>query len=210
MRTALLVAMSLVAVSCRREAPPASPPPPALQPGEVALDGAYHAVQCGAVTAVWSGSAEGLKDLPQPAPKHFGVESLAFRFADGSSKGFAQAGQLFFSDWRFDVFSPDCAYVALLTDRYGPYHLVKTAELRGYLEGRLKPTHVQALGPTEALVHGDGLWTAPDAFEFTASCCGSAQAFRADVESGSLTQLLDVPSAPRGLRRTVKGWAPVP
>jgi hypothetical protein len=210
MRTALLLAVGLVTASCRKETPPASPPRPALWPGEVTLEGAYHAVQCGAVTAVWSGSAEGLKDLPQPAPKHFGVESLAFRFAEGTSKGFKPVGQLFFSDWRFDVFSPDCRFIALLVDRYGPYHLVKTESLRGYLEGRVKPVHVQALGPTEALVHGDGLWTAPDAFEFTASCCGGAQAFRADVESGSLTRLLDAPSAPRGLRRTVKGWEPVP
>ena len=104
-----------------------------------------HAVACGVVTVVWSGNPDALKDLPQPAPKSFAVESLAFKFADGTSKGFAPKGQVFFNDWRFEVFSPDCATVALLTDHFGPYHVVKTAELRGYLEGRVKPLQVQAL-----------------------------------------------------------------
>lgn len=168
-------------LACKKDPPPPAPPP--LAPKELALDGAYHAIACGPVTAVWSGSSEVLKDLPtQPAPKSFGVESLAFRFADGTSKGFTPSGQLFFSDWRFDIFTPDCSAVALQVDHYGPYHLVKLAELRGYLEGRLKPVAVQALNEKDSMVHSDGRWASNEIFEFTASCCGGAQVFHAALK----------------------------
>jgi hypothetical protein len=209
----LLVVLAVLA-GCKKDSPPpAAPgaaPAPALRPAEVILDGAYHAMQCGPVTAVWSGSDAALKDLPQPAPKAFGVESLAFHFADGSKKGFAPTGQLFFSDWRFDLFSPDCQYVALLADHFGPYHLVKVGELRGYLEGKVKPVHVQALGEKEALVHADAAWGPGPSLEFSASCCGGAQVFRSDVKSGSLERLLDAPAAPKGVRRMASGWEVVP
>lgn len=174
------------------------------------MDGAYHAVACGAVTAVFSGSGEALKDLALdgPAPKAYGVESLAFRFADGTSKGFAPTGQLFFSDWRLELFSPDCAWTALLADHYGPYHLVKTAELKGYLAGQVKPVVVQAKG-AEASVHSDGAWAGDGTFEFFASCCGGARVFKATT-AGEVTQVFDAPSAPRGLRRVRGGYEAVP
>lgn len=209
----LLVVVAILAGCKKDPAPPLATPvtsAPALRPAEVTLDGAYHAMQCGAVTAVWSGSDEALKDLPQPAPKAFGVESLAFHFADGTKKGFAPTGQVFFSDWRFDLFSPDCEYAALLVDHYGPYHVVKVADLRGYLEGKVKPVQVQALGEKESLVHGDAAWGPGPSLEFSASCCGGAQVFRADVKTGSLERLLVAPSAPKGVRRLVTGWQAVP
>lgn len=210
----VLLVVLVVLAGCKKEPPPAPAPspmaPPALRPLEVSLDGAYHAMQCGAVTAVWSGSDAELPNLPPPAPKAYGVESLAFHFADGTKKGFAPTGQLFFSDWRFDVFSPDCQLVALLTDHYGPYHLVKVADLRGYLEGRVRPVSVQALGEKEALVHGDAAWGPGPSLEFSASCCGGAQVFRADVKTGSLERLLDAPAAAKGVRRLASGWEVVP
>lgn len=208
-----LLLLSLVLLSaCKKEPTPVTPPvvkAPALSPAEVTLEGAFHAVACGAVTAVWSGSAEALKELPQPAPKSFGVESLAFKFADGTSKGFAPTGQVFFNDWRFDVFSPDCSTVALLTDHYGPYHVVKTDQLRGYLEGKVKPVSVQALHEKESLVHADLAWRDGETFEFVASCCGGAQVFAAGKD-GSLNRVLDVPSAPKGVRRVGTKWEAVP
>ena len=155
-----------------------------VTPQEVALAGAYHAVACSSVTAVWSGNADALKDLQQAAPKSFGVESLSFKFADGTSKGFAPTGQVFFNDWRFEIFSPDCSAVALQIDHYGPYHLVKTADLRGYLEGRVKPVAAQALNEKDAMVHSDGRWVSGKVFEFTASCCGGAQVFQAAIDQG--------------------------
>ena len=176
-------------LACKKDPPPK--PALALSPQEVSLEGEYHAIACGPVTAVWSGHAEALKDLPQPAPKTFGVESLRFKFADGTSKGFAPTGQMFFNDWRFEIFSPDCSALALQVDHYGPYHLVKTGELRGYLEGKSKPVVVQALNEKDAMVHSDGKWSSAGTFEFTASCCGSAQVFQAALsEGGSLKKVV--------------------
>jgi len=204
---ALALVVALVVPGCKKDAAPSGPP---LTPGEVTVDGAYHAVACGAVTAVFSGSAEALKDLALdgPPPKSYGVESLAFRFADGTTRGFAPTGQLFFSDWRFDVFSPDCAWTALLVDHYGPYHLVKTADLQRYLAGQVKPVVVQAKG-AEASVHSDGAWTGDGAFEFFASCCGGARVLRATT-SGEVTQVFEAASAPGGLRRVRGGYEVAP
>jgi hypothetical protein len=170
----------------------------------VTVPGALHAVACGAVTAIFSGSAPEQDYAAPPPPKSFGVESLSFRFADGSSLPFAPAGQLFFSDWRFDVFSPDCAWTALLVDRFGPYHLVRTADLRGYLEGRVKPVAVQAPGDT-ASVHSDGLWTSAGTFEFFASCCGGVQVIQAST-SGAVEKVFEAASAPAGVRRVKGGY----
>lgn len=209
MRRGLALALLLSFTACKKDAPPAAPPPapaPKLAPAEVMVDGAYHAVACGAVTAVFSGNAEALQALPAnpPPPKSYGVESLAFRFADGSSKGFAPTGQLFFNDWRFDVFSPDCQWVALLTDHYGPYHLVKTADLAGYLAGKVKHVVVQAAGET-ASVHSDGAWTGDGAFEFFASCCGGAKVLKATT-AGAVTTVFEAAAAPNGLRRVRGGY----
>ena len=196
--------------ACKKEAPAVVAAPP-LAPQEVTLAGAYHAVSCGPVTAVWSGNADALKDLPQPAPRAYGVESLSFKFADGTSKGFAPEGQVFFSDWRFDIFSPDCSAVALQVDHYGPYHLVKTAELRGYLEGRVKPVAAQALNEKDSMVHSDGRWSSTKVFEFTASCCGGAQVFHAALDQGgSLERVFDAPVAPKGLRRVGERYEVIP
>ena len=191
-------------LACKKDEPKPAP----LAPGEISVAGAYHAIACGPVTAVWSGKADALRDLPQPAPKSFGVESLSFRFADGSSKGFAPTGQVFFSDWRFDIFSPDCAQVALQIDHYGPYHLVKTADLRAYLEGRAKPKEALALNGKDAMVHSDGRWLSPDTFEFVASCCGGAQVFQ--TKGDELKKVFDAPVAPRGLKRVSAGYEVVP
>ncbi len=208
MRWLLVSVLCLVVQGCKKDPAPVEAKVAPLAPREVSIDGAYHAVACGAVTAVWSGNADALKDLPQPAPKSFGVESLAFRFADGTSKGFAPTGQVFFNDWRFDVFSPDCSRVALQVDHFGPYHVVKTDELRGYLEGRVKPVVVQALSEKDALVHSDLLWRRGDTFEFIASCCGGAQVFQAKPD-GSLERVFDAPVAPKGLKRAASGYVVV-
>ncbi|MFT3711773.1 MAG: hypothetical protein QM817_29395 [Archangium sp.] len=192
---------------CKKEPPP--PPAPPISPGEVNVEGALHAVGCGAVTAIWTGNAEMLKDLPQPAPKSFAVESLSFKFADGTTKAFTQSGQVLAEDWRFNVFSPDCSMVALLTDHYGPYHVVKTADLRGYLEGRVKPVEVQSKNAT-AQVHGELVWRDATAFEFAGFCCGGAEIFKANTKDGSLERIAFIASAPHGIRRVGTKWEAAP
>ncbi|MDX2012417.1 MAG: hypothetical protein SFW67_19630 [Myxococcaceae bacterium] len=211
MRLVLLAALALCA--CRKETPPtpsAAPAPSPVKgpsPTEVARPGAYHAVQCGDVTAVFQGSADDLKELAvdgKAVPKTYGVRSLSFVFADGREVPFTPRGELAFSDWSFDVFSPDCARVALLEDRYGPYAVRLTKDLAA------KPREFKAPGET-ASVHGSWRWTGPSSFEFVASCCGGARVYAADTEAGTpLREVFTAERAPSGVRPTATGWEVAP
>jgi hypothetical protein len=208
MRAFLL--LTLVVAGCKKEAAPSEVSPPAkvnpTSPGptEVALDGAYHAVRCGDVTAVWAGSADALKDLATEstaAPKSFGVTGLSFRFADGTQQPFTPTGSLTFSDWSFDIFSPDCSHVALLQDRFGPYTLVETSGLRGLVGGKT----VKADG-SEGAVHDGFRWTSGSAFEFVASSGGGARVLSGDATQATLKTVFEAAEAPRGVRRGASGW----
>jgi len=163
-----------------------------------------HAVACGEVVAEWHGAA------PEAGvPPEFGTEELRFRFADGRLLRFRPAGSLFFSDWSFDIFSPDCSTVALLQDHYGPYHLVPVSKLAEYLEGAHVSVAVNASGE-EASVLTSGRWLSPTMFEFFAMCCGGAQVFRADSRGGVPERVFFAPRAPHGLRREGEGFVVVP
>lgn len=67
--------------------------------------------------------------------KDFGLRSVKIRFTDGEELVFRS-----FQDevhvWPEVVFSPDCKRVALLRHRRGPYVIVATRALRGYLKAR--------------------------------------------------------------------------
>ena len=89
-----------------------------------------HELQMEGVLAQFWGVA-----VPTDVSKRFGVRALRFAFEDGSSIDFTPRGQLFFTDWRFDILSPDGQHLLLLQDRYGPYHVVRTDGLRAYLDG---------------------------------------------------------------------------
>ena len=197
----------LALAGCRKESPPA-PVPPANRPHEQALEGAYHAIACGPVTAVWSGNAEALQGLGAGAPKSFGVESLAFHFADGSQRGFAPKGQLFFSDWQFEIFAPDCSAVALKIDHYGPIDLIPVGDLLGYLQGRTPPTILEAPRGESAAVYGPLEWTRADQLEFSTEAGGGVEVFRASLRGGSPTveRIFALAEAPKGVRRTDAGW----
>src|ERR1700732_2364208 len=68
------------------------------------------------------------------APLEYGVEALWFTF-EGKQRFyvFKPKGELFFTDWSFDVFSPDGAHVLLPQSHYGPYHVVASDRLKDYL-----------------------------------------------------------------------------
>lgn len=206
MRALLLVGCLVFVVGCKKDAPP-PPPPPAEAPHEVTVEGVFHAVKCGGVTALWSG-ADG--NMPAGAPKSFGAESLAFRFSDGVTEGFKPTGQLFFSDWTFDIFSPDCEFAVLQGDHFGPLHVVATSQLRQYLRGELKPTVVEAPKGADAAVYSQVRWNSGAQFEFVASCCGGAQAFRVNAKDGAVTKLFEAKEAPKGVRRGATGWEATP
>lgn len=209
-RASFLAVVCLLA-ACKKE-PPAEPTPKPVElrpsaptPTEVSLDGAYHAVRCGDVTATWSGSADDLKELPTegaPVPKRFGVKGLTFVFTDGTAHPFTPSGELAFSDWSFDIFSPDCSRVALLQDRFGPYTVLATKDLKAFAN----PTPVRAEG-AEAAVHGQWRWTGPSTFEFVASAGGGARVLSGEVtKPAALTMVFEAPSAPAGVRPTAAGW----
>lgn len=169
----------------------------------VRVDGALRAEACGPVTAVFEGQREA------DAPAAYGVERLVFRFGDGVEVPYRPAEPLAFSDWGFDVFSPDCGWVALPAGHYGPYHLVPLAELKAYLRGEASPVVLRAR--TEpASVHSDGCWVGPDVWEFVASCCGGARVLRGRV-TGEVSTVFEAAEAPRGVRRSAGGvWEAVP
>jgi hypothetical protein len=89
----------------------------------------------------------------------------------------ASNGDLYLSDWRFDIFSPDGAHVLLLQNHHGPYHIVSTDRLKAYLNHKREPDYI--LGnkgaPNAALVHNDGHWVSADEVEYTVSCCDTSE-----------------------------------
>lgn len=206
MRALALVALAFVAPSCRKEAPAPPAPAPATAPTETQAQGAFHAVECRGVTAEWLGQAP-----DAPAPKAWGATALRFKF-DGATRPFEPAGALEATDWSFDVFSPDCARVALLQDHYGPWHVVSVTRLAEYLAGGSPDAVVQQKGEAEAMVHGQLQWRSPTQLEFTASCCGGVEAFVADVAPPAPPRrVFFAAQAPHGVRRTADGgWEVAP
>ncbi len=210
-RSSLVVVVLMSVVACKKSEAPVEPKPAAVEvkvaaakatPTEVALAGAYHAVKCGDVTAVWSGSADDLPTGDQRAPKSYGVTGLTFRFADGKEHAFTPSGSLNFDDWSFDIFSPDCSRVSLLQDRFGPFTIIATKDLATFANAL--PVIVEG---STASVHAQWTWTGPESFEFVASCCGGARVMGGKaVAPITLEKRYEASSAPSGIRRAANGW----
>lgn len=207
MRPALALAWlplaCLALAACKKEKPPPSAKPALPStPTAVASETGLHAVQCGAVTAEWLGAA------PQPpgAPKSSGATALRFRFPGGKVQPFEPAGALAPADWSFDVFSPDCARVALLQDHEGPFHVVKLDGLEAYLAGAGPEAIVQKKGEAEPMAHGELRWLSPTRLELTASCCGGVEVFQVDVATpDKLERTHFFAQAPKGAARAADG-----
>ena len=164
-----VLAISLLGTAIGGPVWSAEPEPPGVP--SKSLPPEIHAVTVGGVTAHFGGE--------KPAgdmPLRFGVSALWFTFGnDTTPHVFRPAGQLYFSDWRFDLFSRDGLHVLLLQDRFGPYHIVAAARLKDYLAGRVGPDHVatKAKAPDEpAGVHEGGHWVSAQEVRFTVTCCG--------------------------------------
>ena len=143
------------------------------------------------MTAHWSG------ERPEAGtPLEFGVKKLWFTFAgDKAVYEFKPVGELFFSDWKFDIFSPDGAYVLLLQDGFGPYHVIRTTRLKSYLQGKAKPyrsVRANDYPPHAghpAKVHSFVRWVSNHSFEFTGSCCGDELCYRYHIPTGRIRSL---------------------
>ena len=133
-----------------------------------------YAVTSRGVTAHFGGEKP-----PSGVSLEFGVSVLWFTFeGEDTPYVFMPEGELFFSDWRFDLFSPDGAHVLLLQDHYGPYHIVATHRLKDYLLGHAKPDYVvtQMTKPGDpALVHSEGHWVSEKEIRFSVACCGTQE-----------------------------------
>ncbi|MEE8516847.1 MAG: tetratricopeptide repeat protein [Alphaproteobacteria bacterium] len=146
--------------------PEVAKPPPELPPE-------IKTITSGPVTAHFGA------EKPDDGSANYWVKALWFTFAhDDGIYPFKPEGTLFFSDWRFDIFSPDGVHVALLQDRFGPYHVVPTARLKAYLRGRAQPAAIvgQKRKTGEiAAVHEDGHWLSTQEFQYTLTCCGTSK-----------------------------------
>ena len=125
------------------------------------------------VTAVFRGSASG------GFPLQAGTNTLSFIFPDSDTEfEFHPKETLYWSDWEFDLVSPDGRHVLLLQSHYGPYHIVSADHLRGYLVGDLEPDYVVGWNfpnsATEAIL-SDGSWWSTHRVVFNATCCGTTE-----------------------------------
>lgn len=141
--------------------------------------------RCASTTAIWRGHDEREPDSNYPIT--YGFHSLAFRFDAGPHAGttidFDPKGELYFSDWQLDVFSPDCRRVLLLQDRFGPYHVVALDQLPDYLLGRAEPEAVLTgcSGCSSAAVHENSRWIDADTLEYETAACGTSEVQRVDL-----------------------------
>jgi hypothetical protein len=144
-----------------------------LAAAETKLPPELHKVTSGTVTAHFGGEKQ-----EDGVPLEYGVTRLWFTFAgDDKTYVFRPKGELYFSDWEFDVFSPDGRYVLLLQDHYGPYYIVSTERLKDHLTGAEPDYLVSGMssGSTVAGVHDDAKWASPQSVEFSFTCCGTEQ-----------------------------------
>lgn len=207
----LCMALVLGLVCCTRA--PAAAPPPVAVAAKPALG--VHEERCGEVTARWTVDQKELDELRAESPKvvfneAVAVKRLDFVFADGTTRAF-DGSQLNFSDWQFSIFSPSCKRVALLVGHYGPIHVVEVKALAGYLAAKNVPVSLGApVNGSAAQVLSDLVWKGDDHLTYTASCCGGAEVFDADVISGRTERIFFAPSAPHGIRQTATGYEVVP
>ncbi len=144
-----------------------------------------HKVSIGKVTTHFGGVRDkSMRDMPL----EFSVAQLWFTFrGDRKRYVFRPRGELFFSDWRFDIFSPEGRRVLLLQDRFGPYHVVSVDKLRAYLERKIDPDQVLTgaapAASSPAGVHDDGRWTLSDTIEFKFTCCGETSIKQVKLDS---------------------------
>ncbi len=141
----------------------ATPPSPNSAEAAEQENEVLHEIQVGEARLRWVGMAP-----PEGTPRSYGVEALEL-VQGGRRLVFRPGGTLNFSDWSFDVLSPDGRWVVLLQDRHGPYHAVRVEHLAAYFAGEREPDRVIAYEGKGAFrpVFEKQHWTAPHTFHYT-------------------------------------------
>ena len=107
--------------------------------------------------------------VPDGVRESFGVTGMDVVFGEDKAVRYQPKGSLYFSDWRFDIVSPDETYVLLLQDRYGPYHVVRVDELANYLNGAAPLFEFGYTNPEgSAWVHEGARWADPQTVVYRA------------------------------------------
>lgn len=189
--------MLLMTVACSKK--------PAVAPPVKPIEGALLQKTCGDVTAAWIGKRD-----DGPGPDWFFTDHLEFHFRSGAKLVMKEQGELEPQHRSDQIFSPDCQWVLLPQDNYGPFHLVKVSELEHYLIGQPKSIAVtpnaQDAGPASVLT--EQIWVGPETFEFTASCCGGAAVYRVNAMAApKLEKVFEAAEAPHGISRRDAGYS---
>ena len=149
----------LAACSAPATTPSASGDAPALEEAQVLLQ------------ALALGDLE-LRFYGEPVPSGISPRYGVQRMAVGTSQGelpYSPQGELFHSDWSFDVVSPDGSKVLLLQDHYGPYHIVSVDNLQAYLISGEPDYEFGQLQPdSNAWVHEQAQWVSDAEISYVA------------------------------------------
>ncbi|SDB58443.1 hypothetical protein [Bauldia litoralis] len=105
------------------------------------------------------------------------ADFLAFRFpGEKREVRFHPTGSVQPWEWQLDLFSPDGSKVLLPQDHFGPYHVVRTENLKAYLRGGRTPDFIISQPRTGenavAAVHHDARWVSNDSIRYETTCCG--------------------------------------
>jgi hypothetical protein len=149
----------LLALACATTPAPEPAAEPAAEPAPASAEDPWvdlRTVSVGNQQILFRGEA-----VPEGLNQAFGIRELVFVLADGTTAPFKPTGTVQFSDWTFDIGSPDGRHVLLVQDHYGPYHVVAVANLVPYLAGTTGPDHVLHQAQSAevgAWVHQGGRW----------------------------------------------------
>lgn len=106
--------------------------------------------------------------VPSGISPRYGVERMAVGTPQGEV-AYSPQGELFHSDWNFEIVSPDGSMVLLLQDHYGPYHIVSLENFQAYLSNGDPDHEFGQLQPdSNAWVHEQAQWISDSEISYVA------------------------------------------
>ena len=130
-----------------------------------------------------------VKESELPSHKVLAVEKLYFIDMKNQLRvQFEPDGKLYFSDWYFNLWSPNGKWVILQQDHYGPYHIVKSKKLFKYLYEKGTPRETPN-NFKPAQVHNFTGWERNHIIRFTGSCCGDETLYHYNIQTEKLTKI---------------------